>query len=160
MRVSEALPPAITRAVRIRLGGTPISADKKPARVLIVEDNEFLAVDLEMTLSSCGYEPTVVGTVSAALQKIGRREVDVAVLDVSLLGGESVYRVADALTGVNVPFVFLTGRNRHHLPPRLRTAKLLSKPYKLAELLGVLQEAGAYPTPTQKDPANDGKESQ
>jgi DNA-binding response OmpR family regulator len=126
---------------------------------LIVEDNEFLAVDLEMTLSSCGYEPLVVATVQAALQEIGQLKVDVAVLDVSLLGGESVYQVADALTAANVPFVFLTGRNKRHLPPRLRTAKLLSKPYKLAELLAALQEAGAYPTLTQKDPGNDGRES-
>jgi DNA-binding response OmpR family regulator len=135
------------------------TSDHRPARILIVEDNEFLAVDLEMTLSSRGYAPTVAATVDAALLQVGRGEIDAAVLDVSLLGGEPVYRVADALTTAKIPFVFLTGRTKHHLPPRLRAARLLSKPYKLAELLAVLEEAGARPTRIPSDLSNDGRES-
>ena len=112
------------------------------ARILIVEDNEFLAVDLDMTLTSCGYAPSVVPTVAAALMQIERREVDAAVLDVSLFDGEPVYRVADALVAADIPFVFLTGRARHHLPPRFKSARLLAKPYRLPELLAFLEEAG------------------
>jgi DNA-binding response OmpR family regulator len=113
----------------------------EPARILIVEDNEFLAVDLDMTLASCGYAPSVAPTVSAALMQIERREVDAAVLDVSLFGGEPVYPVADALMAADIPFVFLTGRARHHLPIRFKSARLLSKPYKLAELQASLEDA-------------------
>jgi len=135
------------------------TADDKPARILIVEDNDFLAVDLEMTLASCGYAPTVTSTVPMALLQIGRGEVDAAILDVSLLGGESVFRVADALAAANIPFVFLTGRTRQHLPPRLKTARLLSKPYKLAELLIALQEAGAHPISRKEIPPKNEKET-
>ena len=114
---------------------------EKPARILIVEDNEFLAIDLELTLASCGYVSSVAPTVSAALVQVERREVDAAVLDVSLFGGESVFQVADALVAAEIPFVFLTGRAKHHLPARLQSAKLLTKPYKLPELLASLEEA-------------------
>lgn len=113
----------------------------KSARILIVEDNEFLAVDLDLTLAKCGYVPSVAPTVSAALIQIERREVDAAILDVSLFAGESVYEVADALVAADVPFVFLTGRTKNHLPVRLRFARLLTKPYKLPELLESLEEA-------------------
>jgi DNA-binding response OmpR family regulator len=113
----------------------------KTARILIVEDDEFLAVDLELTLANCGYAPTVAPTVSAALLQIEGREVDAAVLDVSLFGGESAYQVADVLLAEGIPFIFLTGRARHHLPARFQSATLLSKPYKLAELLAALREA-------------------
>lgn len=113
----------------------------EPARILIVEDNEFLAVDLELTLASYGYAPSVAPTVSAALLQIERREIDGAVLDVSLFAGEPVYPVADALVAADIPFVFLTGRDRHHLPVRFKSARLLSKPYRLAELLTSLKDA-------------------
>jgi DNA-binding response OmpR family regulator len=113
----------------------------KSARILIVEDNEFLAVDLDLTLANCGYTPSVAPTVSAALRQVEQREVDAAVLDVSLFAGESVLQVADALVAADIPFVFLTGRAKHHLPARLRSAKLLTKPYKLPELLASLEEA-------------------
>jgi DNA-binding response OmpR family regulator len=113
----------------------------KSARILIVEDNDFLAVDLDLTLANCGYVPSVAPTVSAALLQVERGEVDAAVLDVSLLAGESVFQVADALIAADIPFVFLTGRGKHHLPARLQSAKLLTKPYKLPELLASLDEA-------------------
>ena len=115
----------------------------KSARILIVEDNEFLAVDLDLTLAKCGYVPSVAPTVSAALKQIEHRDVDAAVLDVSLFAGESVYQVADALVAADIPFVFLTGRAKHHLPARLQFARLLTKPYKLPELLASLDEAMA-----------------
>jgi CheY-like chemotaxis protein len=115
----------------------------KPPRILIVEDNEFLAVDLELTLVSCGYAAAVATTVAEALLQIEQHELDAAVLDVTLFGGGSVYRVADALLAESIPFFFLTGRARHHLPARFQSAKLLSKPYKLAELLAALKEAMA-----------------
>lgn len=132
------------RDARESMAGDNLFVSKRidEARILIVEDNEFLAVDLDMTLTSCGYAPSVSPTVAAALMQIEQREVDVAVLDVSLFDGESVYRVADALVAADIPFVFLTGRARQHLPARFKSARLLSKPYRLAELLAFLEDAG------------------
>ncbi len=49
--------------------------------------------------------------------------------------------VADALADRGIPFLFLTGYDRDHLPERHRTAPLVGKPYLLADLLGTLQRA-------------------
>jgi hypothetical protein len=65
---------------------------------------------------------------------------------VSLFGGESVFSVADALTDAQIPFVFLTGRSRHHLPERFHSVPLLSKPYKLPELLAALERVSSAST--------------
>ncbi|MBV8186227.1 MAG: response regulator [Alphaproteobacteria bacterium] len=118
------------------------SGDSSPQlKLLIVEDNDFLAVDLELTLSECNYVPVIASSVPAALARIAGEQVDAAILDVSLRGGESAYAVADVLLERRIPFVFLTGRTRHYLPPRFQSIALLSKPYKLSELLASLDRA-------------------
>jgi CheY-like chemotaxis protein len=118
-------------------------------RILIVEDNDFLAVDLELTLSRCGYSPLIVSAVPSALEQIAGQPLDAAILDVSLLPGEWAYGVADALHGAHIPFVFLTGRPRSYLPKRFQEVPLLSKPYKLAELLAALDKIIAASPPIQ-----------
>lgn len=116
------------------------NADQTSGRhILLVEDNDFLAVDLELTLSDYGYRATIASTVSAALQCIAEQVIDAAVLDVSLGGGESAFVIADTLESADIPFVFLTGRSRRHLPPRFHHVSLHAKPYKLSELLVALE---------------------
>ncbi len=110
-------------------------------RVLIVEDETLLALDLESTLEANGC--TVVGTmgtISAALASIQQAAPDAAILDLNL-NGESAVPVADALADRGVPFLFLTGYDRDHLPERHRAAPLIGKPYILADLLRTLARA-------------------
>lgn len=112
---------------------------KSTRRILIVEDNDFLAVDLELTLSGHGYASLVAPNVRMALFHIAEHELDGALLDVSLFGGESVFDVADALAAAQIPFLFLTGRSRRYLPERFRSVPLLTKPYDLLRLLAVME---------------------
>ena len=115
--------------------------DQPRRRILIVEDNDFLAVDLELTLGSHGYATRVAPNVGMALKDVAELELDAALLDVSLFEGEPVFAVADALAIARIPFVFLTGRSRRYLPERFRSVPLLSKPYQLLELLAALETA-------------------
>jgi CheY-like chemotaxis protein len=77
-------------------------------RVLIVEDEYFLAQDLANRFEQLGAEVIgPAGTVAAALSLVGPNQIDVAVLDVNLRG-ERVYPVADLLLQKQTPFVFAT----------------------------------------------------
>ena len=70
-------------------------------RLLIVEDEYFLAQDLADHFQSLGAKVVgPAGTVADALSLLGLHEVEGAVLDVNLRG-ERVYPVADALIQYN-----------------------------------------------------------
>ena len=98
-------------------------------RVLLVEDEYFLADDLAKALAELGAE--VVGPVASVddaldLIEAGER-IDAAVLDLNL-GGEMSTRVADALEERGVPFVFATGYDAAAIPPRHAGVPRCEKP--------------------------------
>lgn len=113
--------------------------DVSGCRVLIVEDEYLVAMDLAEALEERGI--LVVGPVASvgeALEQIenGQR-LDAAVLDVNL-GGERVYRVAEALSARGVPFIFTTGYDADLLPESLLSVPRLEKPADPAGILRVL----------------------
>ena len=88
-------------------------------RILVVEDEALLALDLRFALEDRG--ASVIGPcyrLSTALTAAQLGGIDAAVLDVDL-AGETVFPVADLLKQANVPFVFHTGR---HNPQSLKDA--------------------------------------
>ena len=108
-------------------------------RVLVVEDEGLIAMDLAATLRRAGC--TVVGParrVAHALRHVADDAPDVAILDVNL-AGEPVFPVADALAERGVPFTFLSGYGRNMLPERLRDRPLLGKPYSAGPLLATIE---------------------
>ena len=95
--------------------------ETKP-RILIVEDEPFIALTLEDMLDELGF--ALVGTVSQvaeALEMAGREQVDCALLDVNL-GSEKIDPVADLLAQRGCPFIFTTGYGRSGIPSRARRA--------------------------------------
>lgn len=97
-------------------------------RILVVEDDYFLASELDQELVAAG--AMVLGpvpSVKAALDLLGQETPDAAVLDMNL-SGEMVFPVADALAACGVPFVFVTGYDRALRPERHAAARWLSKP--------------------------------
>lgn len=109
------------------------------ARVLLVEDEPLIALELEQFLAACGAE--IVGpapTVRAALAALQAGRPDVAVLDLNLRGEKST-PVARALKATGVPLVLATGYSRHQLDdPVLLEAPLIPKPVNPRELVLVL----------------------
>jgi len=99
-------------------------------RVLVVEDEYYIADDIARALRGLGAE--VVGPVAdrdeaLALLAAGER-VDAAVLDINLQG-EMVYPVAEALTGHGVPFVFATGYDQAAIPSGYEHVARWQKPF-------------------------------
>lgn len=77
--------------------------------VLLVEDEAFVAMDIQMTLEDEGW--TVAGpfpSTSEALSYLEDNKPTCAILDVRLLDGD-VFPVADKLRDTNIPFVFHSG---------------------------------------------------
>ena len=114
-------------------------------RVLIVEDDPLLLLDLELTLAGAG--AVVVGlckTLDEALRRsnpINPIDFAVAVLDFRL-GDQTVSAVAHCLEDRGVPFVFYTGQARHE--PSLaewRHRPIVEKPSPPHALVCAVKEA-------------------
>ncbi len=104
-------------------------------RILVVEDEALIALELNSGLSNLGW--TVLGP-AASLDE-GMRMVDqtqdliAAVLDVNL-DGRSVYPLAQVLQDRNIPFVFCTGYDVVDLDGRFKDAPVMHKPVDISLL--------------------------
>jgi CheY-like chemotaxis protein len=128
----------LTCDVRIPLRSVHETALSRPAlkvvrndgtlrrRVLVVEDEVFIGLDVCEALEGMGYEALgPVGRVSEALDLIAALRPDAAVLDASL-AGESSELLAARLTELRVPFVVCTGYGDFAFPGL--SAPVLQKP--------------------------------
>ena len=108
------------------------------ARVLVVEDEYLVAALIEQILESAGC--IVMGPVARvpeALDAVDHDDYDAAVLDVNL-AGERINPVADALSERDVPFMFVTGYGANAIPSKYAERPHIGKPFRMAELLGML----------------------
>lgn len=110
-------------------------------RVLIVEDEPLVAILIEDTLSDFGcVTVATVSSASVALSKAAQLDFDVAVLDVNL-NGEKSFRVAEVLTGRQIPFIFSTGYGAPDIPAAFHRAPVLKKPFQERDLEQALRAA-------------------
>jgi DNA-binding NtrC family response regulator len=112
-----------------------IGADIAGRRVLVVEDEFLLAMELEALLERHGC--LVLGpvpTVDRALALLDGEPPELVLLDVNLKG-ERATPVAAALRDRGVPFVLITGYSARQLSePELRAAPRIDKPVNCHEL--------------------------
>ncbi len=120
-----------------------MSAQSQPSlsgrRVLVVEDEFFVADDLVQALTRLGAE--VLGPVPTrdeALDLLAAAEpIDLAVLDINL-EDEAVYPVADLLSEQGVPFLFATGYSRALVPAQYQHVPRWEKPFDPQALVQAL----------------------
>ncbi|MFC7734545.1 response regulator [Roseomonas sp. GCM10028921] len=134
-------PPESSRAGRSP--GSPLAR-----RVLVVEDEWFIAEDIADDLRTAGWEvlgpvPTVADAVSLIEAAASDGGIAAAVLDVNLQG-ERVTPVADALAAIGVPFLFATGYETDCERGRHLDAPLIVKPCRGAALLQAVSEMAAH----------------
>ena len=107
-------------------------------RVLIIEDEPLVAMDMEAELASLGVDVVgPVSTVAEAEAMIESSALDAALLDANL-HGTPVQRLAEALEARSVPFAFATGYGRAALPEAFRGAPVLAKPFERRQLVETL----------------------
>jgi len=108
-------------------------------RILILEDEPLIDMDLEDLLVAKGY--SIVGpyaTAADAIDNLDQTRPQAALLDVYLFNGTSL-EVARALKRLSRPFAFMTGLAVSDLlPTDLQGAPVILKPYNEKELLSFL----------------------
>jgi CheY-like chemotaxis protein len=121
------------------LAGRSVSRiNGSPARVLVVEDDALIALDVEqMLLDIGGLVVTVAHDEASALACLERENPDLGVLDVELGGHDSV-AIARRLQATGKPFVFLTGYQSSS-KALLRGAPVLEKPFSDEALADVVR---------------------
>ena len=117
--------------------------------ILLVEDEAFIALDVDHVLSTAACN--VLGpyaNVAATLRAIDQAErIDCGILDLNL-GNEHTLSVADALSARSVPFVWVSGYDRQMLPERYRDHPFIAKPFLKDDLLNAVSDAFAGKTST------------
>jgi two-component system alkaline phosphatase synthesis response regulator PhoP len=113
--------------------------------ILVVEDEEHLAIGIKYNLEAEGFRVTTVGNGQAALAAVAATDepVELVVLDL-MLPGMSGYAVCEAIRGQgsDMPVVMLTARTL--VEDRIRgfdagTDVYLQKPFDLDELLSIVR---------------------
>ena len=106
-----------------------------PNRVLIVEDNIIIAMDVEMLLERLGIMTVkIASSVDQAMAELGQQDFDFALLDINL-GTENAFPVADQLLEKGIGFVFVSGYGEiKQIPQTVAHIPVLTKPYEEADL--------------------------
>ncbi len=128
-----------------------------PLRILIVEDEALLAMELEGLIEDCGH--VVAGWVTnyeAACRAVEEQHVDVAFVDVNIAGSRTGIDLARYLADDDKPIVVFLTANARRLPEDYAGAVgVIAKPYSMSGLkaaLLFLHEGLTQPPPTSDLP--------
>lgn len=111
-------------------------------RVLIVEDDPFIAMDIESALAAQlgeRAELIVVESLDEARRMAGH-ELSCALLDIDVVGGKT-FEVAASLLERGTPFAFVSGSAPHEVPQPLREVRFLRKPFSTADIATFVSSA-------------------
>lgn len=114
------------------------SARPPSRRVLIVEDEAFIAFLLADQMAELGY--TIVGpafSLEEARRFATTSHIDLALLDFSL-HGKIADEIADILIGRQIPFLFVTGYDKSSFPD-YHDIPRLTKPFVPSDLQSAIE---------------------
>jgi DNA-binding response OmpR family regulator len=108
---------------------------QKQARILIVEDEPLISLNLETSLVDAGFQiAAIAGRLEKALALIESGACDAAILDANL-AGVSASPLASALTARGLPFIVLSGYSSEQLQGAFPGALFLQKPCRADQLI-------------------------
>jgi len=115
-------------------------------KILIVEDDEKVAMALAVRMKSAGYDTLIANDGLSGVQAAFRDYPDAIVLDISLPGGDgfSVAERVQAHLPVPMPIIFLTGSKLSELRQRaldLGAVAFFEKPYEAEGVLAAVRQA-------------------
>lgn len=108
-------------------------------RVLILEDDPFIAFDLQSVVEGDGHE--VVGVFASVAEAAGHLgdDFDYALLDIDVLDGKS-FAIAAELKKKGVPFAFVSASKPSDVPGHLRSASFIPKPFEEKTVLSSIEQ--------------------
>jgi len=134
----------------------PASPSLRGKRVLVVEDEPLVAMDMQSMLNAAGCVVVgPAGTMDEARRLITAEDCDVALVDVNLKG-EPIDGLLPVLRTHGVPFAFVTGYGPKVLSKTFEETVTISKPFSAEQLLAVtevllyLRGAGSDVVPLRK----------
>ena len=111
-------------------------------RILILEDEPMIAIDLEYIVHDASGEAecTLATTVQAGVLSV-EDGVDFAILDIHIgYDGKTSYPVASMLQARGIPFCFVSSSDKA-MPYRYGNVPFVAKPYQPQEIARVLPRA-------------------
>ena len=126
------------------------------ARILIIEDEPLIALDIENSVTEIGH--TVVGiasTRSEAVAMAQRTNPGLVLADIQLADGSSgIDAVNDIVKSLDVPVIFITAYPERLLTgERLEPTFLISKPFREDMIKAVVSQALFFEVKAQKESA-------
>lgn len=112
-------------------------------RILLVEDEYYIADDVRRTLNAAGAE--VVGpfaSVAKANEALDEGDFDCAVIDLNL-HGEGAAPIADRLIDEGRSFAIATGYGSRAVPDRFQKVPRIEKPFSPPALLKLMGQLAA-----------------
>jgi DNA-binding response OmpR family regulator len=121
-------------------------AHEGPKEILIIEDDEKIAMALALRLKAAGYRATMAYDALTGLNAAVSNPPDLVLLDISMPAGNgfSVAERIQALIPTPTPIIFLTASKQPGFKEKakeLGAAGYLEKPYEADELFGTIRQA-------------------
>lgn len=109
--------------------------------VLIVEDDPFIAIDLQDAIEDAGYAVLgPVATVKSGLNTLNSSTPDVAILDYNL-GSETSAEIARKLKEMGIPFIFASGQIERVIEDDVpNSAAMIQKPFLIDAVIDVVNK--------------------
>ena len=114
-------------------------------RVLLIEDNENVALALQMRLKSVGYKVIVEHSAKSALNAAIKNRPDVILLDINLPDGDG-FSIATRMQSISntyaTPVIFITASKQAGIRERaasLGAIAFLEKPFDSAQLIEAIE---------------------
>lgn len=111
-------------------------------RILIVEDDPFIAMDIEAAVADkLGADAELIVADSVADARIAvLTHLSCALLDIDVIGGKT-FDVATSLLESGTPFAFISGSAPCEVPQALRDVRFMRKPFSTQEIASFVSNA-------------------
>jgi len=111
-------------------------------RVLIVEDEILVAMELEETLNDLGHTVVGIAPDRRSLEAFSHEDIDVALVDLNLRDGETGVGIGRALADRDAAVIFITANPALIADGVAGTIGVLSKPASRKAVADVVEYAG------------------
>ena len=137
---------ADSAAARKVASASPKQNHREPKQVLIIEDDQKIAMALALRINAAGYQATTTYDALTGLNAAIRNPPALVLLDISMPAGNG-FSVAERIHALNPtppPIIFLTASKKPDFREKakeLGAAGYFEKPYEAEELFGAIQHA-------------------
>jgi DNA-binding response OmpR family regulator len=109
-------------------------------RVLIVEDEPLIAMTLGTLVEDTLPADVVIKSSLGEARDVMDEPFDLALIDIDLISGRT-YEIARALGRKNVPYAFVTGALKEHIPADLVDVPFIGKPFRDDQIIATVMAA-------------------